>query len=322
VDIGARIDSAVKWLSENLIGVVKFSFGWLGRSDDRMLFLKLLAVQFVGVALLLISLFVLLGGAVLKGGLAVALLSMGVVAALVSIVILLAIAIIVAYFQPLAMLGAMKEKKLATVKWGMDKFFGSIILAILTQITVLLFWFNRKWLVLYVPAILGIALAAAGAFMNISALTIAGILLFAVAMVALAVMWVYTGFKLSLCFPAYLSRECGYMEALETSWNLTENRVLELFISSVLFGLLLAAVVMVVSVPASFLAMGVGVVERIAYNADILGQSISQVIQLVTTLFSVFCTFGFYAAVYALFKAEKAGASKAAAAPAKKQKRK
>ena len=306
MDIGSRIDAAVKWLSENLTEVVKFSFSWLSRSDDRMLFLKLLAVQLVGMALLFGSLFVLIGGAVLQGGLAVALLSMGLVAALVSILILLAIAIIVAYFQPLAMLSAMKEKKLPTVSWGIDKFFGAIILAILTQITVLLFWFNRKWLALYVPAIIGLALFVAYMFVPNWILLVLGGVLFALAMLALAVMWAYTGLKLSLCFPAYLSRQgCGCMEALEASWSLTENRVLELFISSVLFGLLLAAIVFVVTLPFSFLAVGVGVVEQMVYKANIFGQTISQVVQLVTTLFTSFCTFGFYAAVYALFKAEK-----------------
>ena len=306
MDIGARIDSAMKWLSDNLAEVVKFSFSWLQRSDDRMLFLKLLAVQFVGVALLLVSLFFLIGGVSLAGGFALALLSLGLVAVLLMLLVLLTIGIIVSYFQPLAMLSAMKEKKLATVKWGVDKFFGSIILAILTQIMVLLFWFNRKWLVLYIPAILGLALAVAGGLMNMGLLAIAGVVIFALAMIPLVVMWIYAGLKLSLCFPAYLSKEgTGYMEALEASWNLTENRVLELFISGALFGLLIAVIVMVVSLPFSFLALGVGVVEKMVYNANIFGQTLDNVVQLVTTLFATFCTFGFHAAVYSLLKAEK-----------------
>jgi len=234
----------------DLLDILKFTYSWLHNKASQKLYMLLIAVNLISAGLLILSVVLFVGSVLLP----VSVLNMptddpafmslfasfagfGVTGAIMGIILFFGALLAAGYFETKTMLRALDAKGRQSVKWIPRKYGNYILLSILNLIYAVFGVLNRKWW----PLVAAFYVLMAVSF-------IFPLLFIPTALVGLAymVLVVYNGVRLSMSFPIYLEGEMGKTEAIHRSWKLTEGKVLSIFVTGLLIGIVWAIVLGVV----------------------------------------------------------------------------
>ena len=170
--------------------------------------------------------------------------------------------LIPAYFTTMAMFHALASKGFSSVQWTPRKYINYILLTILHSIYAYFSLLNRRfWPLVAAFMLLSLALLGTFSYSILSFLNFMKtgtppsqelllsklfellipnlVLLGLVFLVGIPyfILVVYNSIRQSMCFPIYLEREMSKTDAIKNSWQLTEGRAFEVFITSIGLGI-------------------------------------------------------------------------------------
>lgn len=185
-------------------------------------------------------------------------------------VLTLVFTIISFYFYALLIIRALERSKMKVSSFDLEKFAKFIVLYIVTGIYALLCIKKLRFLII---GIIGSILAVAGAGLTaisvisgiLSGMVIGGIILLIIGVILLLVYGVAVIYMcLRLIFPGviFLQKGIGIIEAINESWRLTRNRVLDILVASIIIGIICMLIV--------FAFMGIGLALSFALGIMVL----------------------------------------------------
>ncbi|MFH1240630.1 MAG: glycerophosphoryl diester phosphodiesterase membrane domain-containing protein [Candidatus Diapherotrites archaeon] len=162
---------------------------------------------------------------------------------LMSIIIFTVVAgTVFAFATGMIYLFALKTKNLPAPFFNWKKAFSLVLLGLAESLAALFSIFNLKLLLILVAGVFGIYLMSFPRPANI-----AGILITIVSLLIYFVVYFYNAIRLSLSSAIFMSQDMGIIQSIRESWLMTEGRVLEVFIATMLISVILMVINSIIS---------------------------------------------------------------------------
>ena len=193
---------------------------------------------------------------------------------LISIIIFTLVAgTVFAFATGMIYLFALKMKKLPTPFFSWRKALSLLVLGFVESLAALFSIFNLKLLLILAAGVFGVYLMSFPRPANL-----VGLVITIIALLIYFVVYFYNAIRLSLSSVIFMSQDMSIIQSIRESWLMTEERVLEVFIAT----MLLSVILMVINFAISMIFFGISLVI-IPLNMMSLG--------LVTPLISLGLTF-------------------------------
>ncbi len=191
-------------------------------------------------------------------------------------------ALAISYLQVLMSVRSLDALGMRPAPMNFSKFLRFIVYMIWISIAEITSWYNRPFLIAFIALVLLLFVSIAAVFVNqlIGGILFIGWLL---PFFAYVIVMIYNGIRLYLSPIPFLLKDVSIAEAGRESWEMSKGKVLDIFVITLVLGILLAVVYLALYLPVLVLEF---VIFAIAGNS-LLPQAIETLFGIVITPFLV-----------------------------------